>query len=116
VGFALHLESAGALLLGVALVIVAAVPLSVRFLRALLAGGHGSLVGPVVAYVAAIGAMVATAVGAGGVLAITGAVLFFGSDALIGETRFVRARAWGPETVIVSYHLALVGLVSSLVS
>jgi uncharacterized membrane protein YhhN len=116
VGFALHLEDTGALLLGIALVTAVAVPLLVRFLRALLANGRSSLVGPVLAYVAAIGAMVATAIGAGGALAVTGATLFFLSDALIGETRFVRPRTWGPIAVIVSYHLALAGLVSSLVS
>ena len=115
VGFALHVEGAAELLLGLALVTVVAVPLSVRFVRALLADGRSSLVGPVLAYVAAIGAMVATAIGAGGVLAVTGATLFFLSDALIGETRFVRPRTWGPVAVIVSYHLALAALVSSLV-
>jgi len=115
VGFALHLEGAAELLLGVALVTVVAVPLSVRFLRALVADGRNSLVGPVLAYVAAIGAMVATAIGTGSALAVTGATLFFLSDALIGETRFVRPRTWGPVAVIVTYHVALAGLVTSLV-
>ena len=51
--------------------------------------------------------MVATAVGAGGAAAIAGAALFFVSDALIGETRFVRPASWGPVAVIITYHLAL---------
>lgn len=116
VGFALHIESAGELVLGVVVVAVVAVPLSIRFLRALRVVGRGSLVGPVLAYVGAIGAMVATGIAAGGAFAIAGAALFFASDALIGETRFVRYRAWcsGVE-VIVTYHLALAGLVFSLV-
>ncbi len=115
VGFALHIDSAGELVLGIAVVALVAIPLSVRFLRALRAVGRSSLIAPVLAYVGAIGAMVATGIAAGGALAITGAALFFASDALIGETRFVRPRAWGPVAVIVTYHLALAGLVSSLV-
>ena len=59
--------------------------------------------------------MLATAIGAGGAAAIAGAGLFFVSDAVIGETRFVRPRPWGPVAVIVTYHLALAGLVFSLV-
>ena len=42
-------------------------------------------------------------------------MLFLGSDALIAETRFVAPRAWGPVAVMVTYHLALAGLVLSLV-
>ena len=77
--------------------------------------GRGSLVVPVVAYIVAIGTMVATAIGAGGGFGIAGAGLFFVSDALIAETRFVRPRARGPLAVMVTYHLALAGLVLSLV-
>jgi uncharacterized membrane protein YhhN len=115
VGLALHLEGALELAIGVGLVALVAVPLVLRFRRALVAKGRGRLVPPVLAYVAAIGAMVATAVGSGGSLAVGGAVLFLASDALIGETRFVRPRPWGPVAVIVTYHLALAGLVVSLV-
>ena len=68
------------------------------------------------AYVGAIGAMVATAVGTTVALAIVGAGLFYVSDAVIGETRFVRPRPWGTLAVIVTYHLALAGLVLSLVA
>lgn len=116
VGFALHIAGYGELLVGVVVVLLFAVPLSVRFLGALRAAGRGSLVGPVLAYVGAIGVMVATAIGAGAPLAVVGAALFFLSDALIGENRFVRPRAWGPVAVIVTYHLALAGLVLSLVA
>ena len=49
-------------------------------------------------------------------MGVAGAGLFFVSDALIAETRFVRPRPWGPLAVIVTYHLALAGLVFSLVS
>jgi uncharacterized membrane protein YhhN len=112
----LHLASGRQLALGIGLVLVLAALLTIRFLRALVRAGHGSLVVPVLAYVAAIGAMVATAIGTGGAAAIAGAGLFFVSDALIGETRFVGPRSWGPMAVIVTYHLALTGLVFSLVS
>ncbi len=115
VGFALHIASALQLALGVVLVVVFAALLTTRFLRALVRDGRASLLVPVVAYVAAIGAMVATAIGAGGGVGIAGAGLFFVSDALIGETRFVRPRPWGPVSVMVTYHLALSGLVFSLV-
>ncbi len=94
---------------------VAAALLASRFLRALLRHGQRSLVVPVVAYIVAIGTMLATAIGAGGAVGVAGAGLFFVSDAVIAETRFVRPRAWGPLVVIVSYHLALAGLVFSLV-
>jgi hypothetical protein len=60
--------------------------------------------------------MVACAIGSGVVVGIVGAGCFFVSDALIAETRFVGPRSWGPLTVIVTYHLALAGLVVSLVA
>ena len=116
VGFALHITSGRRLALGIVLVVVIAAILTVRFLSALVREGRRSLVVPVLAYVGAIGAMVVTAVGAGGAAAIAGAALFFVSDALIGETRFVRPRSWGPVAVIITYHLALTGLLVSLVS
>jgi len=36
------------------------------------------------------------------------------SDALIAETRFVKARPWQPVGIMVTYHLALTGLVLGL--
>ena len=69
------------------------------------------MVAPVVVYMVVISAMAVTAVGAGSPLAIAGAVLFMASDALIAESRFVRERAWHPVTIMVTYHLALTGLV-----
>ncbi len=42
-------------------------------------------------------------------------MLFLVSDSLIAENRFVAVRPWGPLAVIVSYHLALAGLVVGLV-
>jgi ElaB/YqjD/DUF883 family membrane-anchored ribosome-binding protein len=36
------------------------------------------------------------------------------SDALIAETRFVKARPWHSVGIMVTYHLALAGLVLGL--
>jgi len=114
VGFALHPSSTIAVVVGIIVVVVVAVPLATRFVVALRSTGHGELVVPVVAYVVAIGGMVACAIGSGVAVGIVGAAFFFVSDALIAETRFVSPRAWGPVAVMVTYHLALAGLVVSL--
>ena len=103
------------LLVGAAAVALVAIPLATRFVRAMRATGQGGLVAPVVGYVAVIGAMVAAAIAGGNGWGIAGAVLFLVSDALIGETRFVAPRPWGAVAVMVTYHLALTGLVVSLV-
>jgi uncharacterized membrane protein YhhN len=113
IGFAVRVERC-ALVVGVVVVLAATVPLAWRFVRALRTGGDTALIVPVLAYVGAIGAMVATAIGTTLATAIAGAGLFYVSDALIGETRFVGARTWGPVAVMVTYHLALAGLVVSL--
>jgi uncharacterized membrane protein YhhN len=115
VGFALHRSSAVALVVGIGVVMVVAVPLARRFVVALRSSGHDELATPVLAYVVAIGGMVACAIASGVALGIVGAGFFFVSDALIAETRFVGPRTWGPLTVMVTYHLALAGLVVSLV-
>ena len=95
-----------------------AVPLGVRLLRAV-RRTRPALAGPVAAYVTVIAVMVACATGWGNAFAVVGAWLFFASDALIGETRFVRPDQedvrWGRLAVIVTYHLGQAGLVLSLV-
>jgi uncharacterized membrane protein YhhN len=115
VGFALHGGSAGEYVLGGALVTVAAVPLATRFVRALLQTKHAVLVGPVLAYLVAIAAMATTAIGGANAWGIAGAALFLASDALIAETRFVAEHRGVPVAIMVTYHLALVGLVVSLI-
>jgi uncharacterized membrane protein YhhN len=114
-GFATVGGCAVRLVIGVAVVVVLAVPLATRFVRAMRAAGQAALAPPVIGYVTVIGAMVAAAIAVGNGWGIAGAVLFLVSDALIGETRFVAPRAWGPVVVMVTYHLALAGLVLSLV-
>jgi uncharacterized membrane protein YhhN len=113
VGLNLHTE--GLWYLGIPVVLVAAV-LAVRLLRGIKASGERELMAPVIAYVIVIGAMVVSAVASGNAVAAVGALLFMGSDALIGETRFVQPRAWGGIAIMVTYHLGQAGLVLSLVT
>ena len=118
VGFALGPGTGAELAVGALITLVVAVPLGVRLLRAVRRTSP-ALVRPVAAYVTVIAAMVACATGWGNAWAIVGAWLFFASDSLIGETRFVRAgrddTRWGPLAIIVTYHLGQAGLVLSLV-
>jgi alkenylglycerophosphocholine hydrolase len=115
IGFAAREASGIRLAIGAGAVALVAAPLAVRFVRAMRAHGQAELAAPVVGYVLVIGAMVTVAIAVGNAWAIAGAVLFLVSDALIGETRFVAPRSWGPVAVMVTYHLALAGLVLSLV-
>jgi uncharacterized membrane protein YhhN len=114
VGFASLGGSDGDYLIGVAIVAVPAVGLAARYVGALRRGGQGALVAPVLAYVTAIGAMVASSIAVGNAWAIGGASLFFVSDALIAETRFVGPRRGGRVAIMVTYHLAQGALVLSL--
>ncbi|HET6949636.1 MAG TPA: lysoplasmalogenase [Acidimicrobiales bacterium] len=70
---------------------------------------------PVMVYMAVISAMLVVAAGTGRLLVIAGAGLFYVSDALIGWNRFVERRPWGDTAVMVTYHLAQILLVLSLV-
>jgi uncharacterized membrane protein YhhN len=114
VGFA-QLSLAPVALAIAAIVIAAiAVPLAIRLARGARASGQAAVVGPVMAYVGVIGAMATCALASGNVVAAVGALLFMTSDALIGWTRFVSAKAWGPLAIIVTYHVGQVLLVLSL--
>lgn len=117
VGFSLGSGDGSELLVGVAIALVVAVPMGVRLVRAV-RRAQPALAGPVVAYVVVITAMVACATGWGNAWAVVGAWLFFVSDALIGETRFVHPewsdRRWARVAIIVTYHVGQTGLVLSL--
>jgi uncharacterized membrane protein YhhN len=115
VGFLLHPGPAVGYVIGVVVVGVVGGLLLARFVAALGRRGERALVGPVVAYFLAISTMVVSACGAGNADAVTGAGLFFASDALIAETRFVRPLWFAPVAIMVTYHLALAALVVSLV-
>jgi uncharacterized membrane protein YhhN len=110
----LNLHTDGDWLFAIPVVIIAAA-LATRLLRGIKRSGEEALLGPVVAYVVVIGAMVISAVASGNALAAVGALLFMGSDALIGETRFVRPHRGAGVAIMVTYHLGQAGLVLSLV-
>ena len=114
IGFALHGGDAAAYAIGAVVAVALITPAALRFVRALQASGRRALVLPVVIYMSAISAMVMSAIASGNPFAIVGALLFFASDALIAETRFVAPRRWGPVAIMVTYHLAQAGLVLSL--
>lgn len=105
----------GRLGVGVLLVLVAMAVIGAPIVRAVRAGAEPELTGPVIAYMAVISAMVASAIGTGHVAAVAGAASFYASDALIAWNRFVRETRHGRLAIIVTYHLAQVGLVLSLV-
>lgn len=117
VGLTRHGGSAGALFVAAVPVVIVAGLLGARFLRAARATGHDELVGPLLAYMAVIAAMVTCALASGNALAALGAVLFMASDALIAETRFVDSQLhrWAPVVIMVTYHLGQAGLTLSLV-
>ena len=99
----------------VALVLVGAIigALGRRILPAARAHDR-ALVGPVGAYMAVIGVMVATAVATGNPAAGVGAVLFAGSDTMIAWDRFVGEFDAASVLIMVTYHLGQAGLVLSL--
>ena len=115
IGLTRHGGSAGALLVAAVPVVAVAGLLGTRFLRAARTADHPELVGPLIAYMAVIAAMVTSALASGNVLAAAGAGLFMGSDALIAETRFVGPRKLAPVVIMVTYHLGQAGLTLSLV-
>ncbi len=96
---------------------VAIVSLAVggRVIRSLVQSGSGALALPVAAYLLAISAMVALAAASGRSVALAGAALFYASDGMIAWNRFVRPLPWSPLPVMITYHLAQVGLVLALV-
>jgi len=116
VGFTRDGGSAATILVAAIPVVLVAGLLGARFLRAAIRDGDRSLVGPLIAYMAVIAAMVSCALASGNALAAVGAVLFMGSDSLIAETRFVGPRSWGPLGIMVSYHVGQALLTVSLVS
>jgi uncharacterized membrane protein YhhN len=72
------------------------------------------LVGPVLAYMAVISTMVVASFGRGVVVGIVGALLFYASDAILAWNRFVAPSRLLQVAVMVTYHLAQLGLVLSL--
>ncbi len=102
----------------VALVYVAVAGLPAgAILKAVAASGRGLLhVAPVVAYLAGISAMAVLAMATGNATAVAGAALFTVSDTVLGWNRFVRELRFAKLAIIVTYHLAQLLLVASLVT
>lgn len=114
IGFAVGETSAARWLVAAVIAIPVASLLARRFVGAIRRSGHPELVVPVSVYVVVITMMALSAVASGSWVAVAGAIVFMISDALIAETRFVKARSWQPVGIMVTYHLALAGLVLSL--
>lgn len=111
VSFWLQDPTAIRLVVGVVLVVPPAALIARRIFAALRRGGMGALAPAVGTYIVVITAMVVSAVTGGTAWGIAGAVLFLTSDSLIAEERFVAVRSWQSVTIMVTYHLALAGLV-----
>ena len=114
VGMWIDGQQAVALALGVVIAGVGVVVIGRRILRAVRGGEQADMAAPVTAYMTIISLMLASATGTRQPLVIGGAALFYASDATIAWGRFVRARPWHRLAIIVSYHLAQVGLTLSL--
>ena len=82
--------------------------------RSLVRKGYAKLVGPVAAYMAAIGTLVVLATNVAIPSAAVGAMLFLVSDTVLALDRFVRPVPRGQLVVHVTYHLAQGLLVLSL--
>ena len=116
IGFVVGGVDALPLAAGLAAMLVFDAVLARRILPPLRTSGRGSLVRPVVAYMAAITSMVTLAAGSAVPLAIVGAGFFAASDAILADGRFVRRRRHGDLAVMVLYHLGQACLVLSLVA
>jgi uncharacterized membrane protein YhhN len=101
--------------IGLVVVALAVAVIGLTILRHVRAGPEPEMTGPVTAYMVVISAMVACAVGVGHPLGVAGAGLFYASDSLIAWNRFIGETRHGRLAIIVTYHLAQVGLVLSLV-
>ncbi len=114
-GFRARSLSAGLLVAALIIALASAAIVLPSIYRAL-HRARPSLVAPVLAYVAVIVVMVASAGGTGSPVALAGALLFFFSDAVLAWNRFVRPVSWGRIVNIVLYHTGQALLVLSIVS
>jgi uncharacterized membrane protein YhhN len=115
VGLQLAPRSWGWTAVGLAVVVVAIAIVGRRVVQGVAAGDHREMVGPVIAYLVVISAMVVSAFGTAAPWAIAGASLFYASDATLAWNRFLEQRRFGPLAVMVTYHLGQLGLVAWLV-
>lgn len=101
--------------IGLIVVLPVALLLAQRFISSIRRASRSELVAPVAVYLTVISMMAVLAIAGGSAVAIAGAVLFMLSDSFIAESRFVKAHSWHPVGIMVTYHLALVGLVLGLI-
>lgn len=113
VGMAGDIDSWGFAALGLLVVAAAGGVVASRIVGGVKASSP-DLVAPVLAYMAVISTMVVFAFGRGVVLGIVGALLFYASDAILAWNRFVTPSRTLRIAVMVTYHLAQLGLVLSL--
>ncbi len=113
VGMAVDVDASALVLVGLVVVAGSAGSVVPRLLRGVRSNAP-SLMGPVIAYMAVISLMVVAAFGRAVPVGLAGALLFYASDATLGWNRFVTASRAARVTVMVTYHLAQVGLVLSL--
>jgi uncharacterized membrane protein YhhN len=111
VGLQLAPTSLGWSLMGVVVVLACVAVVGRRIVQGVRTGDHPELLGPVIAYLLVISAMVVSAWGTAAAWAIVGATLFYASDATLAWNRFLERRRFGPLSVMVTYHLGQVGLV-----
>jgi uncharacterized membrane protein YhhN len=111
VGLQLAPTSAGWTLVGLAVAAVAIATIGRRIVTGVAAGEQRDMVGPVIAYLVVISAMVVSAFGTASLWAIVGACLFYASDATLAWNRFLEQRRFGGLAVMVTYHLGQAGLV-----
>jgi len=119
VGLQLGRESWPWLAVGVVVVAVAIATIGRRIVSGVRTNpehGGGELVGPVIAYLVVISAMVVSAFGTASAVAVAGAMLFYASDATLAWNRFIEERRLGGVAVMVTYHLGQAGLVAWLVT
>ena len=114
VGLQLAPTSVGGTLVGLAVVAVAIATVGRKIVTTVAAGEQQEMVGPVIAYLVVISAMVVSACGTEAAWAIAGALLFYVSDATLAWNRFLEKRRFGPLAVMVTYHLGQAGLVAWL--
>lgn len=108
--------SAAGFLIGVVIVGLALPVLGTRIVGAIRTSDDAGLAVPVVVYMTILSGMVVAAGASGVALALAAAVAFYVSDALIAWTRFITDLRHGRLAVMVTYHLAQIGLVVSLTS
>lgn len=100
--------------LAIGLAMAVAIPFVGRQILAGAARRDPRLRAPVLVYIGTLAALPPVVAATGRGLALAGALCFALSDAMLGFDRFVRPLGFAPVGVMVSYHLAILGLALGL--